>query len=157
MSSTTSLWENSLCTGAAASIATAVTAALLGEAEKGKPLAPLNAVSHIAWGSEAAEHNEPSAKYTATGLLLNTAAVTMWSAVYEMIHQKRRDPKDLWGALLDGAMVSALAYVVDYMVVPKRLTPGFELRLSNPSLLAIYASLAASMALASFAKEEKGE
>jgi hypothetical protein len=38
--------------------------------------------------------------------------------------------------------VSALAYLTDYHVVPKRLTPGFELRLPGGALAAAYAALA---------------
>jgi hypothetical protein len=155
MSTTTNLLESTLRTGAAASVATALTAALFGQAEKGKPLAPINAVSHIAFGSEAAEHNEPSCKYTATGLLLHTAAVTMWSAVYEAIHERREKPNDLAGALVDGAIVSGLAYITDYFLVPKRLTPGFELRLSNSSLAGIFGMLALSLAVGSLATKKE--
>lgn len=41
-----------------------------------------------------------------------------------------------------GAAVSTLACVTDYHVVPKRLTPGFELRLPAGALAAAYAALA---------------
>ncbi len=149
MSKSATLLENTLCTGAAASVATAVAAAVLGETEKGKPLGPLNAVSHILWGDEAAKHNEASLKYTATGLLLNTAAVTMWAGLYEMLHDRRQKKDDLAGTLLDGALVSAAAYITDYCLVPKRLTPGFELKLSTWALLGIYGVLALSFAAGS--------
>jgi hypothetical protein len=35
--------------------------------------------------------------------------------------------------------------VTDYKVVPERLTPGFELRLSNKSLGVVYGALAAGL------------
>jgi len=53
---------------------------------------------------------------------------------------------DIVGSLLSGAAVSAMAYVADYYLVPKRFTPGFEKRLSNRSLFAIYSTLALSLA-----------
>jgi hypothetical protein len=43
--------------------------------------------------------------------------------------------------------VAAAAYVTDYHVVPKRLTPGWELRISPRSLLATYAVLALALPL----------
>jgi hypothetical protein len=49
-------------------------------------------------------------------------------------------------ALVEGTVVSGLAYVTDYYVVPDRLTPGFEKRLSNKSLTAIYCALAVGLA-----------
>ena len=45
-------------------------------------------------------------------------------------------------AALRAAVVSAAAYVTDYHLVPRRLTPGFELRLRRLALLPIYVSLA---------------
>ncbi len=48
-------------------------------------------------------------------------------------------------SLIAGVATAGIAYVVDFYVVPKRLTPGFEKRLSNRSLLGIYAALAAGL------------
>ena len=38
--------------------------------------------------------------------------------------------------------ISALAYVTDYYVVPRRFTPGFELTLSRRSFPWLYGALA---------------
>ena len=46
-----------------------------------------------------------------------------------------------------GKTHSAVAYATDYHVVPERLTPGFEKRLSNESLAIVYGVLAACLAL----------
>jgi hypothetical protein len=54
--------------------------------------------------------------------------------------------QDLRSAIGAGVAVAAAAYVVDYYVVPKRLTPGFEKRLSGRSLFWIYSALAAGLA-----------
>lgn len=149
MSALTTLLENTLRTGTSATLATTLAAAICGEIENRSPLAPINAVSHIPWGDEAASHDEPSWKYTATGLGLNAGAVTGWAAIYEWLHGQREDQKNLAGILVDGAIVSALAFVTDYYLVPRRLTPGFELRLSNGSLWGIYAALALSLSAGS--------
>ena len=50
-----------------ASAATTAAVAICGQAEGGNGLAPLNAISHIAWGDKAARQEEPSLKYTALG------------------------------------------------------------------------------------------
>jgi hypothetical protein len=44
-------------------------------------------------------------------------------------------------------VVSAAAYVTDYHVVPKRLTPGFELRVPRLALAGVYAALALGLSL----------
>lgn len=57
-------------------------------------------------------------------------------------------------ALLGGAAVAAVAYVTDYYFVPKRLTPGFEKRLSGPAMFAVYATLALSLPIAALCERK---
>lgn len=141
--------QNGLVTGLLASVSTSVTAAVCGQREEHNPVAPVNAVSHIAWGDEAFHQEEVSTKYTLTGAALNTAAVTSWALLHEWLCGEV-SKRNLGTALLGGATVSTLAYLVDYHVVPERLTPGFEKRLSGQSLFAIYATLALTLGLGSF-------
>jgi hypothetical protein len=133
---------NTFTTAAIASVATTAAALLLGKKEAGSAAAPLNATSHIVWGDEAADHDESDWQHTALGALLNTGAMVSWSLVQQLLPR----PKGWVGAALSGASVSALAYVTDYYVVPKRLTPGFEKRLSARGLFLIYTALAAALA-----------
>jgi hypothetical protein len=137
---------NSAITGAIATAATTATTAWLGKRETGSAAAPLNATSHIAFGEEAAYHDETSVKYTLTGAAINAAAMVGWGAVQEALLGQWARKGSPARALVSGAAVSAAAYVVDYHVVPKRLTPGFEKRLSKTALFAIYAALALSLA-----------
>lgn len=133
----------SAISGAAlATAATTAAALLLGKKETGSAAAPLNATSHIVWGDEAASHNETDWQHTAVGALLNAGAMVSWSLVQRLLPR----PKSWLGAALSGASVSALAYVTDYHLVPKRLTPGFEKRLSPRALFLIYASMASALA-----------
>ncbi|WP_010587348.1 hypothetical protein [Schlesneria paludicola] len=147
MTGSSALLQNTLQTGAAAATATTLATAICGELEEGNAIAPLNAISHIAWGDEAATHDEASWKYTATGMALNGAAVTSWAGIFEMYFGRAVDRQDVRQALVGGAAVSALAFVTDYYLVPRRVTPGFEKRLSNTSLFGIYSALALSLAL----------
>ena len=131
--------KDSTFTGSVASAATAAVAAALGKAEAGSAWAPLNAVSHAIWGDRAARRSGFSGKYTLTGTALNQGGAMFWALVYEKVFGRTRS---LPGALLGGAAVAALAFVVDYYVVPKRLTPGYEKRLSPRALAGIYGALA---------------
>jgi hypothetical protein len=137
---------DTLHTGFLAGLTTTVAAATCGAMEGQTPVAPLNAVSHILYGDRAALEEGASAQFTLPGMALNAAAVGSWAAVYEAAFGETAD-KDPFFGLVGGVAVSALAYITDYYVVPRRLTPGFELRLSNKSLFGIYASLALSLGL----------
>lgn len=132
---------------ASTTAATTAAAAMCGALELGWPAGPINAVSHILWGADAMRHDEVSAKYTGLGTALNTAAVASWSVLHHFVFRPDRRLPGMGPALARGAATAAVAYVVDYHVVPKRLTPGFEERLSGRSLFAIYAALAVSLAI----------
>ncbi|HWI18201.1 MAG TPA: hypothetical protein VNT81_10670 [Vicinamibacterales bacterium] len=135
---------------ASATAATTAATLLLGATRDASPWAPLNAVSHILWGDEAALHTEPSAAYTATGAALNGGAMVMWATAHASL--RRLLPPGPAASIVAGATVAAAAYVTDYYVVPKRLTPGFEKRLSGRSMFWIYAALAAGLAASSISR-----
>jgi hypothetical protein len=75
----------------------------------------------------------------------------LWSAVHAFLPE----PRSVFGAARNASIVSALAYVTDYYVVPRRLTPGFEQRLSRKSLLGTYAVLAGSLAVSALATRRR--
>ena len=136
---------DTVAAGSGATALTTATILCLGQERDSSMWAPLNAVSHITFGDEAATHTELSAKYTGTGAALNTAAVFSWAAMHAGV-MRALPRQDLPSAIGAGAAVAAVAYVVDYHVVPRRLTPGFEKRLSGRSLFWIYSALAAGLA-----------
>lgn len=149
MSRLQQLFEDGMRTGVVAGAATTLAVASCGELEDRNAIAPLNAVSHIAWGEKAAKQNKPSWKYTATGVILNAAAVIGWATIYEWLFGRAAAKGNVAAAVAGGAAVSAAAYVTDYHVVPERFTPGFEKRLSNQSLAAVYGALALGLAFGS--------
>lgn len=132
-----------LVSGTIAAAGTTLVAALAGRRRAGSYVAPINATSHVIWGDEAGQENVASLKYTGTGLLLNHGASIFWALFYEMLAGGVRIARGR--ALLDGVLVSAVAYIIDYHIVPKRLTPGFEKRLPGKALTQIYAALAAGL------------
>jgi len=125
------------------------TAVLLlrGRSEIGKPLAPLNAPSHWVWGDRALQQDGRSLRYTALGLLIHQASALMWGVLYERFVARPRPTATL--ALRDAAVATAAAATVDFLLTPKRFTPGFERRLSKPSLVLVYAGFAIGVALGS--------
>ena len=135
-------WKDGLLAG----VATTAVVSALGRAEGMPAVAPLNAISHIAWGEKAANQNEPSLKYTATGIALNMAAVGSRAGVQRSLFPPGDEQVEPWRPLLQGMAVSALAYVTDYYLVPKRFTPGFEKRLSPTSMAVVYGVLGLSLA-----------
>jgi hypothetical protein len=129
------LLERALVSGTIAAAAVTLVVSVAGRRMARSPAAPLNATSHFLWGGDAGRQDEYSLKYTATGFAANYGASIFWALFYEAM--PARLP-----ALARGVAVSALAYVTDYHVVPKRLTPGFELRLPAGALAAAYGALA---------------
>ena len=136
----TPLVNRALVSGTLAAAAVTLVASLAARRAGGSSAAALNATSHFLWGERAGREDAYSMKYTGTGFAANYGASVFWALFYEALGRgKRRTPAR---ALLDGALISAAAYVTDYHVVPKRLTPGFELRLPGPALACVYAALA---------------
>ncbi len=155
--------------GTLGGLAAATAASLAGKCEDGSYAAPLNATSHILWGDEAASKDRASLKYTLTGFLLNHGSAIFWAWFYEKLfgarasgaaafsshakgHVNGRRTKgnaakpSLARPILGAAAITAGAYVIDYHLIPKRFTPGFEKRVSGKSLAAIFATLAIGLA-----------
>lgn len=140
----TSLVTRALVSGTAASAMAALTTALASRRTSGSYTAPINATSHIVWGEEAAHQSSPSLKYTGTGALLNYGGSIFWALFYERLLGKRPTPGR---ALLRSGLISTAAYITDYHIVPRRLTPGFEKRLPGRAVAMIYAAFGAGLCL----------
>jgi hypothetical protein len=149
-----SAWTQALHEGAVAGTTASVlsTLALLALGRRhGSPAAPLNAVSHWLWDEEALHADRPTWRHTLVGYLTQHAASVLWATLYARVVGHRDEAKQLPNALAGGIALSAVAYVVDYTVTPKRLTPGYEHRLDGPDMFAVYAALAAGFALGAVA------
>lgn len=145
---TTSNWlSRTLVTSAVTSTATTAALFLLSSRETGHPAAALNATSHILWGDKAFAYDDWDVRHTLAGAALNVGAVALWSGVQSLLPK----PRSVFAAARNASLVSTLAYLTDYHLVPRRLTPGFEQRLSRQGLFGTYAVLAASLAMGALA------
>jgi hypothetical protein len=135
-----------LLQGTLASAISGVALLLRGRADAGSAAAPINAISHWIWPASALRRDDASWRFTGSGAVTHVLASLFWAAVYASVREWRTRPSPA-NALTDAAAVAAAAAVVDFQVVPQRLTPGFEHRLSTPSLAWVYMGFAAGLAL----------
>jgi hypothetical protein len=138
--------DHAMPTGLLAGLVSATLLLWRGRADARRAVAPINAISHWFWPDEAMRRDDPSLKHTGTGLAVHAASSILWATAYGWLRARRHKP-DALNAALDAATVTAVAAVVDLAVVPKRLTPGFERRLSKPSLGVVYAGFAIGLAV----------
>lgn len=130
-----------------AGAATTGAVAFCGLFEDGDAVSPVNDISHIVWGDKAFDEGEVSLKYTGTAVLLNQTAIGSWALLHQLGFGRAQRRGDTLNSVLGGILVSGLAYIVDYHLVPPRLKPGFERHLTPRSLFFIYAALALALGL----------
>lgn len=138
--------RNGLVSGAVASIASTIALSILGKTELGKSAAPVNGPSQWIWGRHAPYQDRFSLRYTIVGYAVHHAASVFWAIWYEKLRQRFAPAKSTAAVLAPAVATTAAAYAVDFHFTPKRLTPGFEHRLSQPSLLIAYGTFALGLA-----------
>jgi hypothetical protein len=144
--------RRALVSGTAAALASGLASALLARRRTGHLASGPNATSHVLWGESAAGCHQADLRHTAVGGAIHYGSAVFWAAGFEWLLTRRRRPHPVAAA----AAVTAVAYVVDYHVVPKRLTPGFELHLSGRSMCGVYAALGAGLALTAMLRSRRG-
>ena len=148
-------WSQALREGAVAgTLAGAVSSlvlAAIGRRQAGSVAAPVNAASHWLWGDESLHEDRATLRHTGVGLLTQHAASIFWATLYALVHGHRPEAKRLPDAIAGGIATSAAAFVIDYSIVPKRFTPGYEHRLDGKGMLAVFAALAVGFTAGSLA------
>lgn len=134
--------------GNIAGLASAAALVVCGRRDTGHHCAALNAPSQWLWGRKALRQNHASARFTGTGILVHQASAVFWSLVHEKA-LSRLTGAGAHQAMYAAALTTALAAWVDLRVVPERLTPGFNRRLTPGSLLAVYALFGVGLAVTS--------
>jgi hypothetical protein len=139
--------RNAAVSGSIAALTSTAALMAAGRRETGSALAPTNAVSHWIWGDRAARHDEPSARYTLVGYTIHHLASVFWAVVYQRLLGRSADRGVPGRAVAGGLAVAALACFVDYRLTPRRLQPGYEMRLSRPALAGVYTAFGLGLAL----------
>jgi hypothetical protein len=139
-------FRNGLVSGTVASIISTLSLAFFGKAELDKSAAPVNAPSQWIWGRHAPYENRFSLRYTVVGYAIHHAASIFWAILHEKLRPRLSQTGSKTAAIAPAIVTTAAAYVVDFYVIPKRLTPGFEHRLSKRSLFMVYGAFALGLA-----------
>ena len=154
MKTWTQAMQTAIFSGAVASLTSTIALALTSKRENGTPYGATNAISHWIWGDKAARHNEASLSHTAVGYTIHHATSTFWATFYEKYFSQSEE-KQVGPALLGGATIAAAACFVDYQLTPHRLQPGYEMRLSKPSLFLVYAAFGLGLAACDIAAAKR--
>ncbi len=143
------LLARSLMDGSLAGLVATAALAFLGKREAGSAAAPINATSHVLYGDEAGTVDGVDLKHTVPGLVINTGAGIFWAFVRELLMSRTARPTRAKAAAA-GAATAALAHAIDYRAIPRRLTPGWELRVSNKSVVLGFVALGVGLAAGGF-------
>jgi hypothetical protein len=149
MSKLSALITSSTISGTIASTVSAIVLGFLSKAEGASPLQPINASSHWLRGEEAGKVKDFDAKHTPIGLATHQGACVFWATLFEALRLAKPDAGP--GTIArDAVAVSMIAALVDYGLVPKRLTPGWEEPLPIRSVAGGFAGLALGLAVGGF-------
>jgi hypothetical protein len=110
---------------------------------RGAPLQPVNTIAHVVLGSRAFYIGEAHPLVTPVGILVHTLSLIVWGMLFSLAAGRQRGTW-LWVGAVAFAVVVA---VVDFLVLPARLAPGFETVLTRGEIIVIYALMGATIAL----------
>jgi hypothetical protein len=142
----TEILRRALISGSTAGAVSTAALAVMSKLEGKGAAQPTKATSHWLYGDRAAAPARLDEVQTVIGYATNQAAAVFWAVLFETV-RARRLGNDAVGTAKSAACVAAIAAVVDYGIMPRRLTPGWELALSRASVGAGFVALAAGLTL----------
>ena len=118
---------------------------------EGQPVVrPINATSHWLNGDRAGQVRRADLRHTAVGAATNQSAALFWGTLFAL-HLSRKEQLETATIARDAALMGVIASVVDYGLIPRRLTPGWELSLSKTSVGLTMAAMALGLGLGGLA------
>lgn len=134
-----------LAAGAGAALASALAAAAVARSQGKGALQPLNATSHWLHGPEAGGVGGLDAAHSGVGIGTHALSALFWAVPYALWLD--REPARSEAEIVAGAAVTAAAAAaVDYLVMPRRLTPGWELAIGRSGTAATFVGLGLGLA-----------
>ena len=109
---------------------------------RGTPMHPLNTLAHIVVGSRAFHVRTVDAVVTTMGMTVHVLSIVVWGLLFSLALARARGIR-LWATAL---VFAAIVAVFDFVVVPDRLSPGFDAMLTRGELVVLYAVMAVAMA-----------
>jgi len=110
---------------------------------RGAPLQPMNTIAHVLLGSRAFYVREAHPLVTPVGIGVHVLSLILWGVLFSVAVGRRRGA---W--LWVGAIVFAVAVAaIDFLLLPARLSPGFETVLARGEIIVVYALMAATMGM----------
>lgn len=139
------LFRRALGSGALASVMSTLAVSAFSRRVTGAAAAGTNAASQWFWYPRARHVDHPSPRYTLAGYAVHHASSVLWAFGFEALRPRDARPS---GRAARATAIAALAYVVDYHVVPRRFSPGFEHRIRPSGMVATYGLFAVGLFLA---------
>ncbi|MDK1384662.1 hypothetical protein QN224_04480 [Sinorhizobium sp. 8-89] len=109
---------------------------------------PINATSHWVHGRAAGSVSRFDLSHTLTGFVTHMLASFWWALPFSALLGSNTASAPRVVAAAAGTTV--LAALVDYGLVPRRLTPGWELALPKTDIAKAYVAMALGLALGTF-------
>lgn len=139
--------------GTIVSLTTTVVLMLLAKMEGKAPLQPVNSTSHWLHGERAGSIRQADMAHTVLGYGTHHASAIFWAFLFEA-WLSMRPPRSTLGLVRGAAATAAVAATVDYGVVPRRLSPGWEAVLSKRSIAAAFGTMTAGLVLGAIASRK---
>jgi hypothetical protein len=138
-----------LVAGALSTLALGACARLIGK----RATAPVSAVSHWVWPQEVNQTARPRPRHLVTGLAIHHLMSVGWAAVNAYTLAAVQESAGLCGdsrpehgrRVALASALTAVAAFSDYVIAPKRFTPGFEFHLRVPHIAAVYVAFGAGL------------
>jgi hypothetical protein len=110
---------------------------------RGALLQPLNSIAHLLFGTRAYVMRGFDPAVTLVALAVHVIALIIWATIFTTFAGRLRGAKLLAAALIYAGAV----FVIDHVIAPASLSPGFVRALSAPEISAIYVVFALALAL----------
>ncbi|SMO85602.1 hypothetical protein [Paracoccus laeviglucosivorans] len=135
--------SRTLLIGSSAGFVSALALALVALTQGLSPAAPLKATAHVVLGPDAVSG---SAAALVIGGVIHVVSACFWAVIAVLLMRpiQRTGRPQLW---LTGLVTAMIAAAVDYLLMPARLTPGWELALPIWGIALGFAGLGLGLSL----------
>ncbi len=121
-----SFWTAVFVSGLAAAVLSGLVLMVLALARSQSPVAPINATSQWLFGPRVASVGDVTVAETGVGLATHVASSVLWGGVTALA-ARWLGAERTGSLLLVGLGVAVVALILDYGLLPRRISPGWHL------------------------------